>query len=72
MNQSVTSRLAIPQATGADPASLRCAFVDAPAMRYLASHSLLHSLFRAGLPWVLVAVLMLGNLILSQTSAVLH
>ena len=36
------------------------------------AHSILHSLFRSGLPWLLVAVLMLGNLILSQTSAVLH
>jgi hypothetical protein len=36
------------------------------------AHSVLHSLFRSGLPWLLVAVLMLGNLILSQTSAVLH
>jgi hypothetical protein len=41
-------------------------------MRHLTSHPLLHSLFRTGLPWLLVAVLMLGNLILSQTSAVLH
>jgi hypothetical protein len=41
-------------------------------MRYVASHPLLHSLFRAGLPWLLLAVLMLGNLVLSQTSAVLH
>jgi hypothetical protein len=36
------------------------------------AHSILHGLFRSGLPWLLVAVLMLGNLILSQTSAVLH
>lgn len=41
-------------------------------MRYVTSQPLVHSLFRAGLPWLLVAVLMLGNLILSQTSAVLH
>ena len=38
----------------------------------LNSHTVLHSLFRSGLPWLLVAVLMLGNLVLSQTSAVLH
>jgi hypothetical protein len=36
------------------------------------AHSILHGLFRSGLPWLLVAVLLLGNLILSQTSAVLH
>jgi hypothetical protein len=65
-------RSANPQATGAVPASQRCAFVHTRAMRHLASHPLVHSLFRAGLPWLLVAVLMLGNLILSQTSAVLH
>jgi hypothetical protein len=36
------------------------------------THSILHSLFRSGLPWLLVAILLLGNMILSQTSAVLH
>jgi hypothetical protein len=36
------------------------------------AHSILHSLFRSGLPWLLVAVLLLGNMMLSQTSAVLH
>lgn len=42
-------------------------------MRYPTnSNALLHSLFRAGLPWLLVALLLLGNLILSQTSKVLH
>jgi hypothetical protein len=41
-------------------------------MRYLASQALVQSLFRTGFPWLLVAVLMLGNLILSQSSAVLH
>ena len=42
-------------------------------MRYT-SHSpaSLHGLFRNGLPWLLVAVLMLGNLILSQSSALLR
>ena len=34
--------------------------------------ALLHGMFRTGLPWLLVALLMLGNLILSQTSAVIH
>jgi hypothetical protein len=38
----------------------------------LNAQSVLHILFRSGLPWLLVAVLLLGNLILSQTSAVLH
>jgi hypothetical protein len=38
----------------------------------LNTHSILHSLFRSGLPWLLVAILLLGNMILSQTSAVLH
>jgi len=41
-------------------------------MRYLVSQALVQSLFRSGFPWLLVAVLMLGNLILSQSSAVLH
>jgi hypothetical protein len=46
---------------------------DAAIMRtQLNTHSVLHSLFRSGLPWLLVAVLLLGNLILSQTSAVLN
>jgi hypothetical protein len=42
-------------------------------MRY-ASHSpaLLQGLFRSGLPWLLVAVLMLGNMILSQSSALIR
>jgi len=41
-------------------------------MRYFASQSFVQSLFRAGFPWLLVAALMLGNLILSQSSAVIH
>jgi hypothetical protein len=36
------------------------------------AQTLLHGLFHTGLPWLLVAVLMLGNLILSQGSAVLR
>jgi hypothetical protein len=36
------------------------------------TQAVLHGLFRAGLPWVLVALLMLANLILSQSSAVLN
>lgn len=38
----------------------------------ISTHTILHSLFRSGLPWLLVAILLLGNMILSQTSAVLH
>jgi hypothetical protein len=36
------------------------------------TQAMLQGLFRAGLPWVLVALLMLTNLILSQSSAVLN
>jgi hypothetical protein len=35
-------------------------------------HTILHSLFRSGLPWLLVAVLLVGNMILSQTSNLMH
>ncbi len=36
------------------------------------AHNILHSMFRSGLPWLLVAVLLLGNMILSQTSNLMH
>jgi hypothetical protein len=36
------------------------------------THSILHSLFRSGLPWLLVTVLLLGNLILSQSTGILR
>jgi hypothetical protein len=32
----------------------------------------LHAMFRAGLPWILVLLLVVGNLILSQTSALVR
>ena len=32
-------------------------------------NDVLHGMFRAGLPWILVLLLVVGNLILSQTSA---
>jgi hypothetical protein len=43
-----------------------------PMRTPISTHTILHSLFRSGLPWLLVAILLLGNMILSQTSAVLH
>jgi hypothetical protein len=35
-------------------------------------NDVLHGMFRAGLPWILVLLLVVGNLILSQTSALLR
>jgi hypothetical protein len=64
--------LQIPKLQIPKPQISKSAILASTAMRYLASQPLVQSLFRAGFPWVLVAVLMLGNLILSQSSAVIH
>ena len=40
--------------------------------RTLDPQTLLHGMFRTGLPWLLVAMLLLGNLMLSQHAAMLH